>query len=449
MKINMPPYVTFILDRLEKGGFQAYIVGGSIRDILLDKEPNDFDITTNAMPDYIEKIFEDKKTINVGREFGTIKVIVDDKEVEVTTFRKEGNYSDGRRPEWIEFVSDIEDDLARRDFTINAMAYNKKTGIVDPFNGKKDLENKIIRSVGNPIERFKEDYLRILRAVRFSTSLDFEIEDETFKAGKKYSSNISKVSVERITEEFFKIILSPKPSKGINYMKELDLLDIVLPEIVPAIGFNQQNPHHDKDVYNHILCVVDSAPPILKIRLAALFHDMGKPHTLSVDEKGIGHFYGHDKIGSEIAKKALKRMKAPGKLTEQVAILIREHMTHHAKFKEKGLKRLIRRVGIENIYDLFELQKADRKCSNKNASIEHILDMEKKVDNILEKKEVYEINQLNIDGEDLIEIGFKEGKIIGDILEYLLEKVMENPSINKREELEKLALKKYATKPYI
>lgn len=446
MEINIPNYIIFILDKLESSGFESYIVGGSVRDILLGKEPNDFDIATNAKPEDIENIFQDNKTIDIGKEFGTIKILLDKEEVEVTTFRTEGNYLDGRRPEWVKFVPAIEDDLSRRDFTINAIAYNKKTGIVDPFNGVKDLEKKIIRSVGNPKERFKEDYLRILRAVRFSTVLDFEIEKETLKAAEEYGSNISNVSMERINQEFFKILLSSKPSKGIELMREIGLLDIIVPEIIPSIGFNQQNPHHNKDVYNHILCAIDNSPPILKVRLAALFHDMGKPHTISIDEKGIGHFYGHDKVGAKIAKQALERMKAPHKLNEEVTILVSEHMAHHARFKDKGLKKLIRRVGVENIYDLFELQKADRKCSNEYASIEHILDMEKRVDSILDKREAFDTNQLDINGNDLLKIGFKEGKIIGEVLEYLLEKVMENPSINKKEKLLKLAQKKYSKK---
>lgn len=446
MEINIPNYIIFILDKLESSGFESYIVGGSVRDILLGKEPNDFDIATNAKPEDIENIFQDNKIIDIGKEFGTIKIILDKEEVEVTTFRTEGNYSDGRRPEWIKFVPTIEDDLSRRDFTINAIAYNKKTGIVDPFNGIEDLEKKIIRSVGNPKARFKEDYLRILRAVRFSTVLDFEIEKETLKAAEEYGSNISSVSAERINHELFKILLSHKPSKGIEIMREIGLLDIIIPEIMPSIGFNQQNPHHNKDVYNHILCAIDNSPPILKVRLAALFHDMGKPHTMSIDEKGIGHFYGHDKVGAKIAKQALERMKAPHKLIEEVTILISEHMTHHARFKDKGLKKLIRRVGVENIYDLFELQKADRRCSNEDASIEHILDMEKRVDSILDKREAFDTNQLDINGNDLLKIGFKEGKIIGEVLEYLLEKVMENPSINKKEKLLKLAQKKYSKK---
>ncbi|WP_416197457.1 MAG: HDIG domain protein [Sporanaerobacter sp.] len=443
MEINIPLYVQFVIDRLEEKGYEAYIVGGCIRDILLEKIPNDFDVVTNALPEEIEEVFKDKKTIDVGKQFGTIIIHLDNASVEVTTFRTEGEYVDGRRPKWLKFVSTIEEDLSRRDFTINSIAYNKYKGLVDPFGGMEDIHKKLIRCVGNPYERFMEDYLRILRAVRFSTVLDFKIEEETFLACKKYGEKISQVSMERINQEFVKILMSDKPSIGLEVMRKIGIFEIVLPELIPTIGFDQKNPHHEKDVYNHILCVVDNTPSILKVRLAALFHDAGKPYTFSVDEEGVGHFYGHDKVGAEIAKKALERLKFPKKMIEDVFILIENHMTHHGTFKDKGLKRLIRRVGKENIDDLFLLQKSDRICSNKDASIESILDMENKVKEILSRNEAYEIKHLAINGEDLLKMGYIEGPEIGEMLEYLLEKVMEKPEFNETDKLKELVLKKY------
>lgn len=440
MIFNIPGYVKLIMNRLEEKGYMAYIVGGSIRDILLDKIPSDYDIATNALPDNIEDIFSDMKRFNVGKKFGTIVISQEEGDVEVTTFRVDGSYIDGRRPEGVSFSSNIADDLSRRDFTINAMAYNYNTGIIDPYYGREDLKSKTIKTVGNPEERFKEDYLRILRAVRFSTQLDFTIEKSTFDAGKKYGQNISKISMERITAEFFKILLCEKPSNGIRIMEDMKILNIVLPEIIPAIGFEQKNPHHEWDVYNHLLCVLDNTPPIIQVRLAALFHDIAKPYTLSIDENGIGHFYGHDKIGAEISKDILKRFKCSNELIEKVYIFVKEHMNHHTNFKEKGIKRLIRRVGEDEIFNLIALQKADIKCSNKNAAIDHIIEREKEIKDILNNKEAYEINQMDIGGRDLIELGFKEGKIIGEILEYLLEKVMENPELNNKDTLKKMAL---------
>ena len=369
MRLDIPEYVKTVIKRLDEKGYEAYIVGGCVRDMLLGRKPKDYDVTTNASPDDIEYIFKDYKTIDIGKKFGTIIINLKEGEVEVTTYRKEGPYIDGRRPEWVSFSSSIEDDLSRRDFTINAIAYNNRKGIIDPFNGQEDISRKIIRTVGDPNQRFSEDYLRILRAVRFSSELDFNIDEDTFGAAKLNSNHITKVAMERIADEFYKILLCPKPSRGIRLMEEMGILEILLPEIMPSIGFDQKNPHHEMNVYDHILCVLDNTPPILEVRLAALFHDIGKPHTMSVDEEGVGHFYGHDKVGADIAKKVLKRFKASNLLIDQVYALVREHMNHHADFKEKGIKRLIRRLGESEIFKLTALQKADIMCSNKEAQL--------------------------------------------------------------------------------
>ncbi len=444
MKLTIPSYVQTMIDRLEEKGYEAYIVGGSVRDMLLGKEPKDYDITTSALPEEIEGLFKDFKTINIGKKFGTIIVCHNMGNVEITTFRKEGKYLDGRRPEEVSFSTRVEDDLSRRDFTINAMAYNSRQGLIDPYEGQKDISRKIIRTVGSPKERFSEDYLRIMRCIRFATELQFEIEKETLEAAKYYSKYIKKVSIERIADEFFKILISPLPSRGIRLLEYTGLLDIVLPELVPAIGFDQKNPHHEMDVYNHILCVLDRTPPILQVRLAALFHDIAKPHTLTIDEEGVGHFYGHDKLGADMAREALSRLKASKDLIEKVYRLVKEHMNHHAHFKDKGLKRLIGRVGKEEIFNLIELQKADIKCSNKGATVDHILEREKRIREILEKNEAYTTSQLDINGRDLMNLGFEEGPILGEILKYLLEKVMEDPGKNQKEILKELALKKFA-----
>lgn len=444
MRLDIPEYVKTVIKRLDEKGYEAYIVGGCVRDMLLGRKPKDYDVTTNASPDDIEYIFKDYKTIDIGKKFGTIIINLKEGEVEVTTYRKEGPYIDGRRPEWVSFSSSIEDDLSRRDFTINAIAYNNRKGIIDPFNGQEDISRKIIRTVGDPNQRFSEDYLRILRAVRFSSELDFNIDEDTFGAAKLNSNHITKVAMERIADEFYKILLCPKPSRGIRLMEEMGILGILLPEIMPSIGFDQKNPHHEMNVYDHILCVLDNTPPILEVRLAALFHDIGKPHTMSVDEEGVGHFYGHDKVGADIAKKVLKRFKASNLLIDQVYALVREHMNHHADFKEKGIKRLIRRLGESEIFKLTALQKADIMCSNKEAQIDHIIEREKKIREIIERKEAYDLTHLNINGKDLMELGFERGPIIGKILEYLLEQVMEHPEYNHKDILKDMALDKFS-----
>lgn len=443
MTLDIPDYVKLIIERLERKGYEAYLVGGSVRDMLLGKTPTDYDIATSASPDEIESVFYDFKTIDIGKKFGTIIVFQEKGDVEVTTFRKEGKYLDGRRPEWVSFSSDVKDDLSRRDFTINAIAYNKTKGILDPFDGREDLKRRIIKTVGNPEERFNEDYLRILRAARFASQLGFTIDESTFQAGKQYSSHIKKVSMERIFNEVYKILLSHIPSYGIRILEKMGALKVILPEIIPAIDFKQRNPHHEMDVYDHILCVLDSVPSVIEIRLAALFHDIGKPHTLTIDEERIGHFYGHDELGADISKEVLKRFKAPNELIEEVYNLVKEHMNHHTKFKEKGLKRLIRRLGEKEVFNLIELQIADIKCSNKEATMDHIIERRNKIKEILEKDEAYDIKQIAINGKDLMELGFEQGPIIGEILEYLLEKVMEKPELNDKEILKRIVLEKY------
>ncbi len=438
MEWNIPKYVENIINRLEEKGFNAYIVGGSVRDILLRRIPKDYDVTTDAIPDEILQTFKDYITLEVGKKFGTVVVVQDEGSVEVTTFRFDGKYLDGRRPEKVYFSKNLLDDLSRRDFTINSMAYNKDIELIDYFNGIDDLEKKLIKTVGNPKERFSEDYLRIIRAIRFATELDFSIEEKTYEACKEYGKLISNISMERIRDELTKILISPQPSKGIKLLHETGILDIILPEMVKTVGFKQLNPHHDKDVFEHIMCVLDKVEPILHLRLAALLHDIGKPYTLTVDENGIGHFYDHEKIGAKMAREILQRWKVSNETIEKVCILIYKHMTQHSNMKEKGLKRLIAYVGKDEIFILFKLQKADRSCSNEEADIADIQEQEEKVKNILENNEVYEKKQLVIDGNDVIELGYKEGKEIGEILDYLLERVLEIPELNEKEKLIRL-----------
>lgn len=435
MDYNIPDYVENIIKRLEEKDYEAYIVGGSVRDLLIGRNPSDYDITTNALPEEIEEVFKEYRTLEVGKKFGTIVVVQNKGVVEVTTFRSDGEYIDGRRPETVYFSKDLRDDLSRRDFTINAMAYNEKIGLVDYFDGMGYLKHKIIKTVGNPEERFKEDYLRIIRAIRFATQLEFFIEDDTYNSCKLYGQYLSEISIERVRDEFFKILLARCPSYGIRLLKDTGILGIILPEMVRSIGFNQQNPHHNKDVFEHTLAVLDNTPPILHIRLAALFHDIGKPDTFTLDEEGIGHFYGHDKLGANIAREILTRWKSPNELIDKVSILIDKHMTQHDEFGEKGLKRLIAKVGEKEIFNLIELQKADMIGSRDDYDIGPLIERENKIKEIIDSKEVYEKKQLAIDGKDMIELGYKQGKIIGEILEYLLEEVLEKPELNDKESL--------------
>lgn len=442
MEFLLPSFVDDVLKKLNIEGFKAYIVGGSVRDLILGKTPSDYDITTSASPDEIQEVFHEYKTIDIGKKFGTIILILSEGNIEITTFREEGDYSDGRRPDRVEFSNDILIDLSRRDFTINAMAYNNVDGLVDPYNGREDLRQKTIRAVGEPKIRFKEDYLRILRAVRFATQLDFRLYESTYNACMELSSCIIDISPERVREELFKILLSPIPSKGILLMQELKILDVILPELLDAVGLDQKNPNHNRNLYDHILCVLDKTPPILEVRAAALLHDIAKPRTFTVDKKGIGHFFGHDKIGAEMAKDILERLHCSKSFIDKVSKLVREHM-HHPSMKEKGLKRQLRRVGEENIFDLILLKKADMKCKDDKKDISVIETRAERIKEILKNNEPYNKSHLKIDGNDIIALGFPKGKIIGEILDYLLEKVLEHPEYNEKEKLIELVKGKY------
>jgi len=435
MDFHIPNYVNSILNRLIDNGFDAYIVGGCVRDLLIGREPFDYDITTSARPDEIEEVFKDQKTIQVGKEFGTIVVVQKEGNVEVTTFRTEGEYKDGRRPSEVSFSDDIVDDLSRRDFTINAMAYNRSRGLIDPFSGLRDLNNKIVKSVGDPKIRLKEDYLRILRSVRLATQLELNIEKSTYNACKEFSHYLKYISAERIREELFKILLSKKPSIGIKMMYDMNILEIIIPELIPSIDFDQNNPHHNRTLFEHICCVVDTCPAKLEIRMAALLHDIAKPMTKSIDEKGISHYYNHDRLGADIAKDVLLRLRCSNDFISKVVVLVRDHM-YHSSIKEKGLKRELARVGEKNIFELYDLKKADMMCKgDKTEELEGLEEKIKQIEGILERKDPYNKSQLKINGNDIMELGFPKGKIVGEILDYLTNKVIENPAYNNREKL--------------
>lgn len=433
MHIAIPNHVEKLIKRLLDDGYDAYLVGGSIRNILMNKKPVDWDIASSAEPNEVIEMFLDKKVIKTGEKYGTVTVICQEGKVEVTTFRSEGGYSDGRHPDWVHYEKSIEKDLSRRDFTINAIAYNKKDGLVDPFGGIEDIIKKRICAVGNPEDRFLEDGLRMIRAVRFSAILDFEIEENTFNAIKKMAEKIKLVSSERIRDELFKILCSPNPSKGTKMLLETRLIKYILPEIALTVGFDQNNPNHDRDVFQHILCVLDRTPNLIHVRLAALFHDAGKPYCYSTDEDGIGHFYGHSDKGSEIASKALLRLKCPNDLIKKVEILVKNHMSYFGITDKVKLKKLISSIGKDNIFDLISLQKADVMCKKNKVLGSRILIMEDTIKEIIDNKEPVCLKDLAIGGNEIRDMGFDEGVLIGEILEDLMEEVLKHPEINIRD----------------
>lgn len=431
--IIVPEKVNYIINKLEANAFEAFAVGGCIRDSLLDKKPQDWDITTNAKPDEVMNIFH--KTIPTGLQHGTITVVLDEESFEVTTYRTEEEYIDNRHPSKVNFVSLLEEDLSRRDFTINAMAYSENRGLKDPFKGLEDLKNHTIRCVGEPNKRFQEDALRMLRAIRFKCQLGFKIEQETLESiGRNYSL-IKNISSERIRDELCKILLSETPSHGFILLKDTGILEIVLPELKQCLGFNQYNPHHNKDVFHHILEVVDYCPKDLILRLSALLHDILKPQCFSLDEKGIGHFYGHNVKSAEKAEEILKRLKFDNSTIDRVKILVKEHSMELQEAKPSAVKKFISRVGLENIDRWLELKKADLKVHSHTLDYTYLLNIENRLKNIINSKEPLSIKDLNISGKDIINLGIKPGKEIGIILNKLLELVLENPELNSKDKL--------------
>lgn len=445
MVIQMPKDVIKIIELLYSYKYEAFIVGGCVRDSHLGKIPNDWDICTDCQPDFMIKIFEENgiKTIPTGLKHGTISLVINTEVYEVTTYRIEGEYIDNRRPSKVDFTKSLTEDLSRRDFTINSMAYNHKLGLADPFNGREDLKNGIIRTVGNPDERFREDALRIIRGVRFATQLGFDIHPNTAEAIKEYRELLGNISKERIQSELNKILISSRPSKGFYLFKELSLLDFIIPELSACVDFNQKNPHHDKDVFEHIMAVLDNTERDLVLRLSALLHDIGKPLTFSEDEEGIGHFYKHHCVGSNISGEMLRSLKYDNNTIKQVMILVKEHMLRHDDISEKAIKRFINRVGKDNINRLFMLQRADIQASKPPHDYSNVNYLENKCHEIINSKQPLTVKDLEINGYDLINLGLKPGKELGFILDYLLEKILEEPELNTKEKLLTLAKDKY------
>jgi len=438
--VKLPKEVKDILVKLEKNKFEAVAVGGCVRDLLLGQEPKDWDIATSAQPEQIKKIFPDSFYEN---KFGTVTVKTNSKkenlkEIEITTFRTEQTYSDKRHPDSISFTSDRLDDLARRDFTINAMALDRTGKIFDPFDGQSDLDKKTIRTVGNAKERFSEDALRLLRAIRFSVELEFKIEPETFQAIKENSELLQMIAKERIRDEFVKMLMSQKPDQAIELLKEAGLLKHVVPELERGIGV-PQNRHHIYTIYQHAVLSLKFATEKkynLTIRLAALLHDIAKPQT----KRGEGldaTFYNHDYVGAKSAIRILERLKFSKKTIEQVANLVRNHMFVYNvdEVTAAGVRRLLRRVGPENVDDLIKLRVADRLGSGVPKAVPYKL---RHLRYLIEKVSQDPISpkMLKINGNDLMKkLKLKPGPRLGLLIEAILAAAIENPKINSKEKL--------------
>ena len=409
------------------------MVGGCVRDSILNRHIYDIDITTIARPNQIKEVFADYKTIDIGAKFGTIKVLDGDDEYEITTFRSESGYADKRHPGKIEFSDSIFNDLKRRDFTINAMAM-RDGKITDPFDGRKDLEKRIIRAVGNPYERINEDMLRALRAVRFATVLDFNIENDLVEAIRDLKESICLISKERIQVEVNKILLSDNPSRGIRLLDETGLLEYIFPEVYQTRGFDQHSTFHKDNLYDHTLAVLDKTPKVLEIRMAALYHDVGKVDTFFLDENGEGRFFGHQNLSEELLVKRLKDLKYPKKFIEDSAILVKRHMDNTNTYTKKSIRKLLRNIGEDNLHNLFLLQEADvlstKLGDTSNIDLgREILDQVKS-DNIPKGR-----SEIDINGNDLKKLGFKEGKELGKTLAKIENLIYEEKLINDKKEI--------------
>ena len=432
IKILLPEKVNMIIKTIQAAGFEAYAVGGCVRDSILGRIPDDWDITTSAKPLDIKKIF--KRTIDTGIQHGTVTVMIDKEGFEVTTYRIDGEYEDSRHPKEVTFTSNLREDLRRRDFTINAMAYNEEVGLVDIFGGISDIEKKTIRCVGDAKERFTEDALRMMRAVRFSAQLGYSIEDGTKEAIKELAPNLKNISAERIQVELVKLVVSNNP----DYLKiayETGITRQVLPEFDLCMETDQNNPHHKYSVGEHILHSMKHIEADKVLRLAMLFHDMGKPKTRTQDEQGIHHFYGHNRISQEIANEVLRRLRFDNDTIHKVKALVYFH-DYHPALTDKSVRKFITKIGKELVPLYLRVQKADvlaqseYKRDEKLAKIEEV---SKIYDGIIERGECLSLKELAVNGKDLMDCGISPGKEIGEILEYFLEMVIADPSLNKKE----------------
>lgn len=439
--ILLPKNVEYIIDTFYNAGYKAYAVGGCSRDSLMGNTPNDWDICTNALPNQVKQVFSNHQIIDTGLKHGTVTLLIDKTPYEITTFRTESTYSDNRRPDSVMFVSTVQEDLSRRDFTVNAIAYNQYEYIIDPFGGQEDIKNAVIRTVGNPDTRFNEDALRILRAIRFASTLGFSIENETKESIHKNKLLLKNIAVERIWAEFKKLIVG---KNSVEILREFaDVIAVFIPDIIPMIGFNQNNPMHCYDVWEHTLSALQNAEQNLSVRLSVLFHDIGKPLTYFEDEKGIGHFYGHHKESKRITLDILTALKAETKLKNEVATLVYFH-DRIINPTEKSVKRMIFKIGSAQLFEKYiQIKLCDIKAQTPSVVderikiIEEVIMIYNRLQN--DNKLVTTVKDLSINGNDIILLGEQSGKNIGKILNELLEQVINNQLENRREELLEMA----------
>lgn len=427
----LPNEVRDCLDALEHAGFPTYAVGGCVRDAVLGKLPQDYDLCTAALPPQIRSVFADRSLVLAGEKHGTVGVVTEQGVVEITTFRTEGDYRDNRHPGWVAFVPHIEEDLARRDFTVNAMAYSPSRGFADPFGGREDLKNRVLRAVGCPETRFREDALRILRGVRFASRYGLTPELETAKAMVQLSPLMDNLARERVFDELCKLLLHVSQQDLLTFAP---VLTAVIPELGPMLDFDQRTPHHAFDLYTHTAFVTAAIPPELPLRWAALLHDIGKVSTCTSDDTGRCHYHGHSKVSAQMADKILLRLKAPTALREQVVFLIAQHMTP-LEPDRKLLRRRLSQYGETAVFRLLTFQEADFLGKGTLPLPATFGEIRKILQSLLEEQGCMTLRDLAINGKDLLDLGFPPGPEIGKSLNALLNQVLEETIPNTREAL--------------
>lgn len=436
IRISIPEKAERILNRLHAAGFEAYVVGGCVRDSILGREPQDWDITTSAGPEQVKALFS--RTIDTGLQHGTVTVMQEREGFEVTTYRIDGEYEDGRHPNQVTFTPKLEEDLKRRDFTINAMAYNTETGLVDLFGGMEDIRLGRLRCVGSAKERFQEDALRILRAIRFSAQLGYEIDEETRQGIRQLAPALEKISAERIQAELVKMLVSAHP----DYLRDaydMGVTKVFLPELDRAMETKQRHPHHCYSVGEHILHSLLYVPQDKTLRLAMLFHDIGKPETLTTDAQGITHFHGHARAGAEMTKKILRRLKFDNDTTDMVSRLVLYHDYGNGIVPEMRIvRRAMNKIGAEAFPALFQVRYADIMAQSeykRQEKLECLKKWQQCHKEICDREQCVSLKGLAVSGSDLIAAGMKPGRELGEVLQKLLQLVLEDPALNTKERL--------------
>ena len=445
--MELPREVSDLIDRLEQAGYSAYAVGGCVRDTLLSLHPHDWDLCTSARPEEMQAVFRGERLAETGLKHGTLTVVIDHHPYEITTFRTDGTYTDHRHPDSVTFVEDVSGDLARRDFTVNAMAYSPRTGLVDLFGGRRDLENRVIRCVGTPADRFREDALRILRALRFASAYDFALEAETDKALRLLAPTLKTVAAERIQAELLKLLCGPGAGRILRAYP--DVLTIIIPEIGPMVGYDQRNHHHHFDLWEHTVQAVENMPAEPDLRLTMLLHDTGKPAVCTVDDRGEAHYRGHQAASAVIAERVTDDLRCDRKTRDRVIRLVRYHDiplrtdSGAVNLDRSFLLRRLNRFGEEDFRALILIHRADRIATGHSPREREDRRMAERIaalDALLAEKPCFTLKDLAVNGNDLQAMGLK-GPAVGDALKQLLDAVMDGKIPNEKAQLNEFVTK--------